>query len=275
MERLTDNRIAVVVAMDEELRHLIDLAEEVKPLEGMLRPDFQLTLGESSAIAVRCGIGLVNAAAATEWLIDKFGPDFILNFGCAGAHYADLMPGDVVIGDRYIQHSALHVLPDGSEKYKGFHTIVEGQPAHAPEILADPYLLAVAQHWAHQLPTEPWPQDLFWPEGMPYRDPIIVTGPVGSADIWTQSVARLTQLHERHQTRCEDMEAAAIAQVARLHSRPFLSVKDISNNEFHRPSDLVEYSDFPLEEVGKRAAAVVARVIQSVGGPGPNAAPTE
>ncbi len=61
------------------------------------------------------------------------------------------------------------------------------------------------------------------------------------------------------------MEAAAIAQVCTLHQVPFLTIKDISNNEFHAVSDLTAFADFPTEEAGKRAATLLLRVVEQMG----------
>jgi hypothetical protein len=48
---------------------------------------------------------------------------------------------------------------------------------------------------------------------------------------------------------------------------PFLTIKDISNNEYHAPTDLLGGSaDFPLAEVGKRAAALTLRVLEAMAG---------
>jgi hypothetical protein len=46
-----------------------------------------------------------------------------------------------------------------------------------------------------------------------------------------------------------------------MHGIPVLAIKDISNNEYLRESDLAAFSDFPVAEVGKRAAALVAQTI--------------
>jgi nucleoside phosphorylase len=59
------------------------------------------------------------------------------------------------------------------------------------------------------------------------------------------------------------MEAAAIGQVAALHRAPFLTIKDISNNEYHRATDLAgDLEAFPFDEVGKRAAALLYATIE-------------
>src|SRR5438093_6875331 len=87
--------------------------------------------------------------------------------------------------------------------------------------------------------------------------PSVHTGAIASADVWTQSPARLDLLHGRYGALCEDMEAAAVAQVCALHSVPFLTIKDISNNEFHIVTDIIGgFTNFPKAEAGRRAAAL-------------------
>ena len=59
------------------------------------------------------------------------------------------------------------------------------------------------------------------------------------------------------------MEAAAVAQVCALHSVPFLTIKDISNNEFHAVTDITgSFTNFPKAEAGRRAAALLLRLIE-------------
>ena len=209
-------------------------------------------------------MGLINAAAGTERLIAEHEPRLILNYGCSGAHRRDILPGDVVIGERVVHHSAMQIRRDGSEWHSGFGYEVAGERMDAAELPSDPELTALARAIAGRVAPEPWPEDLFWPAGVEWRRPVVHRGVVASADIWTQQIERLDLLHARHESLCEDMEAAAIAQVSALHGLPFLTVKDISNNEYHRPSDLDAFTDFPIEEVGRRAAAFVAELIGSL-----------
>lgn len=253
--------LGVVVAMDAELRHLLDqVAIERETRDGPWLGR-HATVAGISLVIVRSGMGMVNAAAATEHLISTHRPGAILNFGCSGAHRRDVLHGDVVIGDRSVHHAALHVLPSGEEVHKGMHVEVAGE-AFAPTTLpSDPALLTLVRQAAAGWTPEPWPEAMDWPKTVPHRSPKVHVGAVGSADVWTQAQARLDALHAQHQTLCEDMEAAAIAQVCAIHQVPFLPIKDISNNEFHAASDLTGFSDFPTGEVGKRAAALLMRVL--------------
>ncbi len=260
--------IGLAVAMDAELIHLERLATSVEREQDGVWPFRHLSIAGRTVVALRTGMGLINAAAGVEKLFDRFAPPVLLNFGCSGAHRRDIMPGDLVIGERVVHHTAMTIRKDGTEVYKGFGYDVAGERMDAAELAADPALLELAQQVAADLQIDPWPRELDWPAAEPYRAPRIHTGAIASADVWTQSIDRLEVLHHRHGSLCEDMEAAALAQIAALHGVPFLSIKDISNNEFHKPSDLDAFSDFPVAEIGKRAAIFIGALIERLGAPG-------
>jgi adenosylhomocysteine nucleosidase len=257
--------VGVVVAMEAELRHLLAAAPAVEERPDGIWLDHHLTIAGVPVVAVRGGMGVATAAAATERLIDAHRTRAVLNYGCAGAHRREVMPGDVVIGDRYVNHTRVQILPSGEERYVGFLYEVAGERFEAADLAADPTLLALARSVAATYEPEPWPRDLYWPEAQPYRAPRVEVGTVVSADIWTQALERLDVLHGRHASLCEDMETASVAQVCALHGVPFLGIKDISNNEYHRASDIEGFADFPVEEVGRRAAGLVVRIIERMG----------
>jgi len=263
--RLLDS-IALVVAMEAELRHLLEaVGVEREEQDGPWRERW-LSVDGVPTLALMSGMGMVNAAAAAEHVLGKHRPRAVLNFGCSGAHRREILPGDVVIGTAAVHHGAVHILASGEELYTGSSYEVGGETMPARELAADRGLLALADEAAAGWAPEPWPRALSWPPAVPYREPVVHRGVVASADVWTQQHARLEALHRRHRSLCEDMEAAAIAQVCARHGVPFLSIKDISNNEFHAATDLAgDFHDFPTAEVGKRAAALVRRVIGRLG----------
>jgi adenosylhomocysteine nucleosidase len=259
----TDSPIAIVVAMDMELRHLFDLVNvESEQIDGIWNDQFA-TIAGIRVVMTKCGIGIVSAAAATERVIDRHQPRAVLNFGCAGAHRRDIMPGDLVIGERVVHHNKVHILATGEERYTGFGYQVGDEKVEVADIPADPVWLVAADRAAVDFHAVDWPVEKGWPAGVRHRSPVVYTGAVASADVWTQAHDRLDLLHARHTTLCEDMEAAAISQVAALHSVPFLTIKDISNNEYHRSTNLEgDLAEFPFEETGKRAAALLCATIE-------------
>lgn len=260
----SDRPIGLVVAMDAELVHFLRTHPPVATDEVDVWRFHHLTIAGNHVVALRSGMGLINAAAGTERLIAQYHPRVVLNYGCSGAHRPEIMPGDVIIGERVVHHSAMQILKDGSERYAGFGYEVAGERMDAAELSSDAGLVERAAQAieATQLPS--WPSDLAWPAGSARRDVRVHRGVVASADIWTQHLERLDVLHERHRSLCEDMEAAAIAQVCALHDVPFLTIKDISNNEYHQASDLDAFSDFPVAEIGKRAGLLTEAVIATL-----------
>jgi Phosphorylase superfamily len=68
------------------------------------------------------------------------------------------------------------------------------------------------------------------------RRPQVFVGTVASADRWNRAPERIRELAQKLGSLCEDMEAAAIALTCASHDVPFLTIKDISNNEQLRMS---------------------------------------
>jgi nucleoside phosphorylase len=139
---------------------------------------------------------------------------------------------------------------------------VHGEPEGLEHLATDPRLRALAEEAASALVLDAWPREHrlpLHPEDGAVR---VHIGPVASADMWLQDPSWLDKVHERTGSLCEDMEAAAIGQVAALHGVPFLTIKDISNNEFHAatPFEGTE-SALPLAELGRRAATLTAATI--------------
>jgi adenosylhomocysteine nucleosidase len=259
--------IGVVVAMESELQHLLALTTPVREVrEGPWRDRF-VNAGEAPLVALCCGIGMVNAAAGTEHLISRYAPRAIFNFGCVGAHRRDILPGDVIIGDGAVNHGAVHILASGEEYFPGQEYQFAGEEVALTELATDPTLREQTIEAAEGWHPAPWPRGLNLPPDVEQRPPRTHVGRVGSADQWTQQHERIDRLHARHGTLCEDMEAAAIAQVCARHGVPFMTVKDVSNNEYHVLTTLVgEITVLPPEEVGRRSAELVYRTIQRIGG---------
>lgn len=259
--------IAVVVAMEAELRHLTDHLVAVEDRRHGPWLDRRMRHRNLDLVVLGCGIGMVNAAAGAEHLCDRWAPRAMLNFGCAGAHTRELLPGDVVVGNATVHHGAFHVLATGDTYFPDADYTVTGETVVPNERPCDPGLLALAAEAAAGYEPDAWPRHLGWPAGIPHRAGTVATGVVASADIWTQFHDRIDLLHARHRSLCEDMEAAAINRVCGRWGVPFLTVKDISNNEFHAVSDLQgDIEVLPASEIGRRAAGLLLRLLDRMAG---------
>lgn len=254
------NRIVLIIAMESERKHL----DQLMPGWEIVPNGVWTTRRNADVVCITCGIGMVAAAAATERAIATFAPEIVLNFGCAGAHSSELWPGDVVIGDRVVHHGRMRFAPDGSIIPLTIGFQVPGETERITDLHTDPALRTLAEGIAAETELSPWPVDGRL-VGQTDRTPLVRTGTVSSGDIWLQSHSHIGAANALTGSLCEDMEAAAIAQICALHRVPFLTVKDISNSELQAETTF-EGSSSVLhpEELGMRAAAIIAGVISRV-----------
>jgi adenosylhomocysteine nucleosidase len=253
---------AIVVPMEGEFEPYRGLLSDLR-----MRDDsgpwevYEARAGDSRVVAVICGPGPVNAAAATERLIARYDPVAVLHGGSAGAHSPDLLPGDVVIGSRYVIHTTRSVR--SARVARGLNPSLirfrrDGAHISVPHVDADPDLLRRVEQLARTEAERLGPWDApGWPAAIPRRPARVVTGVVASADAWTVDEAELRALHEDFGAECEDMESAYVAQVCAFHRLPFVAVRVMSDNE---AAQQLAAEDVPaaIAAAGDRAARIIA-----------------
>jgi adenosylhomocysteine nucleosidase len=255
--------VVIIVAMESERTHLDGLIPTLTRNDEGIWPTWRGAVDGVPVVVVMCGIGMVSAAAATEHAIATWNPSAIMNFGCTGAHSRELFPGDVVIGTDLIHQGRMRFAPDGEIVPLDVPFTVPGEVEPRTGLACDPAMVDIARDAATGLELPIWPEQHRLQSQPADRFPVVREGPIASADVWLQDPVRLDAMHERTGSLCEDMEAAAIAQIATLHSVPFLAIKDISNSEFYIASVFEETSSvLPVEEVGKRAAILLAATVE-------------
>lgn len=258
--------VAIVVAHHAEIAHLVKAFEGVTTVTDGPWTEYHFHVGRLPIVVIRGGVGSVSCAAATEHVIGRHNPTHIVNYGSAGSQVRDILPGDVVIGEKVVAYSSLQILPNGEELFIQSQFTVNGEEQQivGSSVTCCPRLVLIARERALGWTPDPWPirSSLAY---QPLRSPMIRSGTVISGDSWIQSIDRIDQLHQRHDSLVADMEAAAIGQVAELHEIPFLVVKDVSNNEFYLPANVwLGQVNMPGDEIGKRAAILVRRVLDTL-----------
>ncbi len=99
-----DKVIGIIGAMEieiEELREKMTVLE-TKTIAGM--PFYKGTLGKTTVILAKCGIGKVYAAACTQAMILHFAPDYIMNIGVCGGLLKTHSTGEVILGEAVLQY---------------------------------------------------------------------------------------------------------------------------------------------------------------------------
>lgn len=109
-------RILAIVAMDAEERAVRGKLGKAVPfsIDSRLRVQGEcIRKGAKELILVKSDIGMVNAALATAWVVEKFDVDAVILFGVAGALRVGLDIGDLVIASQIVQHDSVFSGPDG------------------------------------------------------------------------------------------------------------------------------------------------------------------
>ena len=90
--------------MEEELnafKELVSIKKEYKIFDLKF---YECNINNNDCILVESGIGKVNAARTTQILIDNMNVEYVFNVGVAGGIDTSLNVGDIVIGEKLVQH---------------------------------------------------------------------------------------------------------------------------------------------------------------------------
>ena len=189
-----ENTIGIIGAMNEELEVLL---KDMKNQKEVKRNDLTFYEGDlwgQHVVAVVSGVGKVNAASCTQILSSEFNVKSLINIGVAGGVSKDIYPGDIVIGDTYVQHDV-----DAS--------VFGDKIGQIPSM--DVYDFKAAKNV---------------PEVKTY------VGRIVSGDQFIADSNKVKVLDEEFNAKAVEMESAAIAQVAYLNKIPFVIIRSISDN---------------------------------------------
>lgn len=180
-------------------------------------------------ILVESGVGKVNAARATQILIDSYKIDYLFNIGVAGGVDKSLSVGDIVISNEVVQHDFDITI---FKHKKGYI------PNIGDSIKVDKNLLNNCKNILDK-------------ENIVYKEGVIATG-----DIFCTEDKMGEKINTKFSALCVEMEGASIGQVAYLCKIPFLilrSISDVPNN-----NNKVTYEEFLPTSCKKIAVAMKA-----------------
>lgn len=237
---------AMAVEVSEFLKAMGDYKEEK-------HGNYSFYIGEIEGIPVvvsQTEVGMVNAAASTTLLIEKYNPKVVINQGTAGGHDPNIHVFDTVIATEVINIGSFRSerMEDGQgmKPENWIHMATElkdenGETQNYSSLPSDPKLVEAAKNVADK-----------------YKHGNVVEGVIGSGDWWNREIDRIQWFHENFGTSGEEMEAFAVAQVAHLLDVPFLSLRTISNSEV--TDDNIE----DLEKAGHYGAEFTIDVVKEI-----------
>jgi adenosylhomocysteine nucleosidase len=201
----------------------------------------------------------VNAAITATLLYEHFRPAEVLFTGIAGGLRPGLLPGDIIIAAKTVQHDF------GTLTSEGFHRRGARNPI-SPErnplfIPADRRLLRVALAAVKTVKLDA----IRMRKGT--RTPGIVEGTVATGDVFVASPAKKAELHRELGADAVEMEGAAVAQVCWQWRVPCLVIRSVSDLA---DDDALADSRTFLPIAAANSAALVTEIVAGLG-----AAPAE
>lgn len=199
------NKIGIIVAMDEELEEVKNLME-LEKIETVYEINFMIgTIFGKHCVVAKSGVGKVHAARATQILIDKYTPNFILNVGVAGSVNFMLSVGDIVIANKVVQHD-FNITAFGHSQ--GFISGI-GNTISCNQMLSDYIYNSV--------------------KNKEQKDFKIVQGIIATGDIFCTETHMKEKIHSVFRADLVDMECAAMAQVCLLDNVAFCAIRSVSD----------------------------------------------
>ena len=157
-------------------------------------------------------MGTVHAAIATMTAIYEFQPDVIINQGTAGAQVDTLKSGDLVIGSQAVN---VHSLEMPKRDFGEGMAPEEWVKMETEYISADPELVRAFEQGI----------------GQETRTGKVVSGILGTGDLFSKEKDRIQWLHGTFGHLSEDMESFAVYKACRECGIPCVALRVISNNE--------------------------------------------
>ena len=198
-------RVGIICAGDEEVAPFLPIIDGCQISEKAMLKFYEGRINGVDIVTLFSGVCKVNAAVATQILIDTYGVNIIINAGVAGGMDEELNIFDSVISTEVAYHD---VAPDILTE---FHPWLENV-----FFKADPQLLKLSRKAVESLDME---GKVYWGR--------MVTGETFIADDGRQTI------NEHFSPLSVDMETASIAHVCHVNSIPFISIRSITDTATH------------------------------------------
>lgn len=201
--------IGIIGAMKEEVASFLAEIKQVKKEKQGGSCFYHGVLFGKEVVVVQCGVGKVNAAIATQIMIDRYAPQRILFTGLAGSGCSKVAIGDFVLATALVQHD-FDLTHFGREKGM--------VPAVGRFLKSDPCFLADLEK-AFMLTKEENPQlgDLH-------------KGVIASGDCFVADRSLMESITKEFDAIAVEMEGAAVAQVCFLNEIPCVILRLISDH---------------------------------------------
>ena len=241
--------VAILSSMDQEISSVASRVADPTTHEFLGQRFLSGTISGTKVVTATSGYGKVGAAATAATVLHRFGPVAVIFGGVAGGIRPDINIGDIVVGDRLIQHDY-----DASPLFDRYVIPSLG----IAEIPADPdltdRLMASAERYLRTRSTTEIhvTDDLFDVASMKLHRGLIASG-----DRFISAPTEAAELlHNLPDLLAVEMEGAAVAQVCAERAVPYAVFRLISDRaDQHAEIDFLSF-------VSSVAAPLTAGIVE-------------
>ena len=223
-------KYGIIAAMQEEMQEIKNIMNETEEQKIYELTFIKGKINNCDVILVEAGIGKVNAARVTQIIIDNFDLEAIINVGSAGSANDELEIGDIVIGEKLVQHD-FDITAFGHPKG---HISNIGQFVESNNILIEKMEQTISKMKDNKFK--------------------IKIGTIASGDIFCTELRMKEKIRSKFDADAIEMEGAAIAQVCKLDNIPFIVIRSISDKP--NGNNNITFDQF-LEIASKRCAKII------------------
>lgn len=228
-------KIGILCAGDEEAAPFLPLIDECKVTQKAKLKFFEGNINGVEVVVLFSGVCKVNAAIASQILIDTFGVDIIINSGTAGGIHDELEIFDTVISTEIAYHD---VAPDILTEFHPWMKTIFFE--------ADKELIELSKTAVSKMKTE---GKVFWGR--------MVTGESFITNAERQKII------DNFAPLTVDMETASVAHVCYVNNIPFLSIRCITDTATHSGAACFEENCANASRISKDITVALLNEIKS------------
>lgn len=218
--------IGIIGAFDAEIEKFIEIFNLNKD-ENTNKSIYIGKYKDKNIIVARSGIGKVNSAAMTQYLIDNYDINLIINSGCAGSLINSVEIMDVVISSYVTYHDFNPT------------RIMEFSVPDSGKIKADASLIELTEKACKKLET-----NNYW------------IAPICSGDCFVTDDKQRDFIRVSTGAYAVDMESGSIGHICKLNNIPFVSIRTIS--------DFADGKDDFEDVAAYKSSHLVSEIIKSI-----------
>jgi len=229
-------RVGIICAADREVAPFLHIIEGGRVTEKAMLRFHEGRIYGIDVVVLFSGVCKVNAAIATQILIDRYDVQAVINVGTAGGMNKELQIFDTVISTEVAYHD---VAPDILTEFHPWLKTVY--------FSADERLLKLSRQAARKTHKE---GSAYWGR--------MVTGEAFITDEGRE------RINEQFSPLSVDMETASVAHVCYVNNVPFISIRSITDTAMHRGIGCFEENSKKASSIAKDITVALLKELHNM-----------